>query len=142
LIAVSVARPYVESILKNKKKAELIKAKMNGSSLEAIAKAVGGTVQQATGLTMENTMLPNVGQEPKVVGNAFALSANKLSAPIEGNTGVYVVKNVGVVKAPALKSHAAYVTKLKSQSTADANRVIPALKENAKIEDNRIDFNY
>ncbi len=142
LIAVSVARPYVESILKNKKKAELIKAKMNGSSLEAIAKAVGGTVQQATGLTMENTMLPSVGPEPKVVGNAFALATNKLSAPIEGNTGVYVVKNVGVVKAPALKSHAAYVTKLKTQSASDANRVIPALKENAKIEDNRMDFNY
>jgi peptidyl-prolyl cis-trans isomerase D len=44
LVAVSVVR-YVESILKNKKKAELIKAKMTGSSLEVIAKAVGGTVQ-------------------------------------------------------------------------------------------------
>ncbi|MFV8378880.1 peptidylprolyl isomerase [Flavobacterium sp. LB3R33] len=142
LVAVSVVRPYVEPILKNKKKAELIKAKMSGSSLEAIAKAVGGTVQQATGLTMENTMLPGVGQEPKVVGNAFALAANKLSAPIEGNTGVYVVKNMSTVKAPVLKSHAAYVTKLKAQSASDANRVIPALKANAKIEDNRIDFNY
>ncbi|MFV8373380.1 peptidylprolyl isomerase [Flavobacterium sp. LB2P74] len=142
LVAVSIVRPYVEPILKNKKKAELIKAKMSGSSLEAIAKAVGGTVQQATDLTMENTMLPGVGQEPKVVGNAFALAANKLSAPIEGNTGVYVVKNTSTVKAPALKSHAAYVTKLKAQSASDANRVIPALKANAKIEDNRIDFNY
>ncbi|MFV8360533.1 peptidylprolyl isomerase [Flavobacterium sp. LS1P3] len=142
LVAVSVVRPYVEPILKNKKKAELIKAKMSGSSLEAIAKAVGGTVQQATALTMENTMLPGVGQEPKVVGNAFALAANKLSAPIEGNTGVYVVKNMSTVKAPVLKSHAAYVTKLKAQSASDANRVIPALKANAKIEDNRIDFNY
>ena len=142
LVAVSVVRSYVEPILKNKKKAELIKAKMSGSSLEAIAKAVGGTVQQATGLTMENTMLPGVGQEPKVVGNAFALAANKLSAPIEGNTGVYVVKNMSTVKAPVLKSHAAYVTKLKAQSASDANRVIPALKANAKIEDNRIDFNY
>ncbi|RDI52327.1 peptidylprolyl isomerase [Flavobacterium glaciei] len=142
LVAVSVVRPYVEPILKNRKKAELIKAKMTGSSLEAIAKAVGVTVQQAVGLTMENTMLPGVGQEPKVVGNAFALAANKLSAPIEGNTGVYVVKNMSTVKAPALKSHSEYVTKLKAQSASDANRVIPALKANAKIEDNRIDFNY
>ena len=142
LVAVSVVRPYVETILKNKKKAELIKAKMSGSSLEAIAKAVGGTVQQATGLTMENTMLPNVGPEAKVVGNAFALTANKLSAPIEGNSGVYVVKNLSTVKAPALKSHAEYVTKLKAQSASDANRVIPALKANAKIDDNRIDFSY
>ena len=142
LVAVSVARPYVEQILKNKKKAALIKAKMTGSSLEAIAKSVGSTVQQATDLTMENTMLPNVGPEPKVVGNAFALAANKLSAPIEGNTGVYVVKNISTVKAPALKNHAPYVAKLKTQSASDVNRVIPALKGNAKIEDNRQQFNY
>ena len=142
LVADSVARPYVEQILKNKKKAALIKAKMTGSSLEAIAKSVGNTVQHATDLTMENTMLPNVGPEPKVVGNAFALAANKLSAPIEGNTGVYVVKNISTVKAPALKNHAPYVAKLKTQSASDVNRVIPALKGNAKIEDNRQQFNY
>ena len=142
LVAVSVARPYVEQILKNKKKAELIKAKMTGSSLEAIAKAVGGTVQQATDLTMENVMLPNVGPEPKVVGNAFALAANKLSAPIEGMTGIYVVKNTSTVKAPALKDYTPFVAKLKTQNSSDVNRVIPALKGNAKIEDNRQQFNY
>ena len=142
LVAVSVARPYVENILKNKKKAELIKAKMSGSSLEAIAKAVGGTVQQATDLTMENAMLPNVGPEPRVVGNAFALAANKLSAPIEGNTGVYVVKNISTVKAPAIKDYSTYVAKLKSQNASEVNRVIPALKGNAKIKDNRQQFNY
>jgi peptidyl-prolyl cis-trans isomerase D len=143
LVAVSLVRSYVEPILKNKKKAALIKAKMAGSSLEAIAKTVGSTVQQVAGVTMENPILAGgVGQEPKVVGNAFALTANKLSAPIEGNTGVYVVKNISVVKAPVLKSHAPYVAKLKSQSTSDANRVIPALKTIAKIEDNRSLFNY
>ena len=92
---------------------------------------------------MDNPVLAGgVGQEPKVVGNAFALAANKLSAPIEGNTGVYVVKNISTVKAPALKSHAPYITKLKAQSGSDSNRVVPALKANAKIEDNRRLFNY
>jgi peptidyl-prolyl cis-trans isomerase D len=142
LVSITLARPYVEPILKNKKKAELIKAKMTGTSLEAIAKATGSTIQQATAVTMENPMLVGAGPEPQVVGNAFALSANKLSAPIEGNTGVYVVKNVSTVKAPDLKSHEAYVAKLKSQSASDVNRVIPALKGNAKIEDNRKQFNY
>jgi peptidyl-prolyl cis-trans isomerase D len=79
---------------------------MTGSSLE-IAKAVGGTVQQATDLTMENTMLPNVGPEAKVVGSAFALQANKICTN-RRNSGVYVVKNVSTVKAPVLKNHAAY----------------------------------
>ena len=143
LMAVDVVRSYIEPILKNKKKAELIKAKMTGTSLEAIAKTVGAPIQQATDVTMDNPVLTGgVGQEPKVVGNAFALASGKLSAPIEGNTGVYVVLNKGTFKAPALKSHAAYVSKLKAQSAGDANRVVPALKDIAKIEDNRAKFQY
>ena len=142
LVAVSQAKPYVESILKNKKKAELIKAKMAGSSIEAIAKTVGAAVQQATDVTKANPMLENVGQEPKVVGNAFALAANKLSAPIEGNTGVYVVKNIKTVKAPAIKDFTTYVTQLKAQSANDAGRVLPALKDLAEIKDNRKQFNF
>jgi peptidyl-prolyl cis-trans isomerase D len=143
LTAVEVSRPYIEPILKNKKKAELIKAKMTGTSLEAIAKATGSAVQQATDVTMQNPVLTGgVGQEPKVVGNVFALAAGKLSAPIEGNTGVYVAKNTSIVKAPVLKSHAEYVAKLKAQSAGDGNRVLPALKDNAEIKDNRKQFNY
>ncbi|MFE3847298.1 peptidylprolyl isomerase [Flavobacterium sp. LB3P45] len=142
LVTVTLARPYVEPILKNKKKAELIKAKMTGSSLEAIAKATGAKIQQASDITMENPMLVGAGLEPKVVGNAFELAANKTSAPIEGNTGVYVVKNTSTVKAPSLKDHAPYVAKLKAQAASDVNRVIPALKSSAKIEDNRKQFNY
>jgi peptidyl-prolyl cis-trans isomerase D len=143
LMAVDLVRSYVEPILKNNKKAALIKAKMSGTSLEAIAKATGSAVQQATDVTMENPVLTGgVGQEPKVVGNAFALATGKLSAPIEGNTGVYVVKNTSTIKAPALTSHAAYVSKLKAQSAGDVNRVLPLLKDNAKIEDNRRQFNY
>jgi peptidyl-prolyl cis-trans isomerase D len=143
LTAVDVIRPYAESILKNKKKAELIKAKMTGTSLEAIAKAASSAVQQAVDVTMENPVLTGgVGQEPKVVGNAFALTGGKLSVPIEGNTGVYVVKNNTTLKAPALKDHTAYVVKLKAQTAGDINRVLPALKDKAEIKDNRKQFNY
>ncbi len=143
LVSVTQARSYVEPILKNKKKAELIKAKMTGATLEAIAKAVGSTVQQATDVTLANPVLTGgVGQEPRVVGNAFALAASKLSGPIEGNTGVYVVKNNSTVKAPVLKEHATYVSQIKAQSAGDVNRVLPALKDNAEIKDNRKQFNY
>jgi peptidyl-prolyl cis-trans isomerase D len=142
LVPVSQARAYVEPILKNKKKAELIKAKMTGSSLEAIAKANAAKVEQAANITMENPVFGLVGAEPKVVGTAFSLATNKVSAPIEGVTGVYVVKNLSTVKAPALKNHTAYVAKLKQQTANDAGRILPALKANATIEDNRSKFNY
>ena len=142
LVPVSQARAYVEPILKNKKKAELIKAKMTGSSLEAIAKANAAKVEQAANITMENPVFGLVGAEPKVVGTAFSLATNKVSAPIEGVTGVYVVKNLSIVKAPALKNHTAYVAKLKQQTANDAGRILPTLKANATIKDNRSKFNY
>ncbi len=136
-------RPFIETKLKNAKKAEMLKAKMTGASLEAIAKATGSKVENAANVTLDNPVLNGgVGQEPKVVGNAFALAANKMSAPIEGNTGVYVVKTTSIVKAPAVKDVAPYVAKVKAQSAADVNRVLPALKDIADIKDNRRQFNF
>ncbi|MBU0940895.1 MAG: peptidylprolyl isomerase [Bacteroidetes bacterium] len=143
LVPVTQARAFVEPILKNKKKAELIKAKMTGSSLEAIAKATGSKVEQATDVVLANPVLAGgVGQEPRVVGTAFALAANKVSAPIEGSTGIYVVKNVSTTKAPAIKDFSPYVARIKGQTAGDVNRVLPALKDKAEIEDNRKQFNY
>ena len=142
LMAIADARPMIEPILINKKKAEKIKAKMKGSSLQSIATAAGSTVQQAVDLTVENANIPNAGFERKIVGTAFAIGINKVSAPIEGNAGVYVVKPTLITKAPVLKAHKEYVTKVKGQVSGYAGRVIPALKEEADIEDNRSKFNY
>lgn len=142
LMAVDEARVSIEPILKNKKKADVIKAKMKGSSLAAIAQATGSTVQQAIDMTIMNPMIPNAGPEPKVVGTAFAIGNGKVSSPIEGNSGVYVVQPKLVIKAPALKSHTEFVNKLKQQKASFSGRVLPALKADAEIEDNRPEFNY
>jgi peptidyl-prolyl cis-trans isomerase D len=54
------------------KKAELIKAKWQVLQ-EAIATATGSKVEQATDVTLANPVLAGgVGQEPRVVGNAFS----------------------------------------------------------------------
>ena len=142
LMTVEEAKPMVEPILKNKKKAEKISAKMKGSSLQAIAAASGVAVQQVIDLTVENANIPNAGFERKVVGTAFAMGLNKTSAPIEGTAGVYVVKPTVITKAPVLKDHKDYVAKVKAQVAGYTGRVIPALKEEAEIEDNRAKFNY
>jgi peptidyl-prolyl cis-trans isomerase D len=132
----------VEPILKNKKKAEMIKAKMKGATLDVIAKANATQVKSAVDVTIDNPTLPGVGQEAKVVGTSFSLKGDKISAPIEGNLGVYVVKTKTVFTAPALKNYSEYVAKLKSQNASASGRVIPALKVDAKIEDNRSKFNF
>jgi len=142
LMSVEDVRPSVEPVLKNKKKAEKIKAKMAGSTLDAVAKAAGSAIQQAVDLTIDNANLPGAGPEKKVVGTAFAIGVNKVSAPIEGNSGVYVVKPTAVTKAPVLKDYKDYSAKVKAQVAGYAGRVIPALKSDADIKDNRADFNY
>lgn len=140
LMTVEEARPQVELILKNKKKAEKIKAKMTGSSLAAIAASNKVTSQSAMDLTLENPALPTAGYEPKVVGTAFSSKAGKVSSPIEGNAGVYVIVTKSVAKAPALKDHKDYINKVKQQVINYSGRVMPALKNDADIIDNRADF--
>ncbi|HMI08204.1 MAG TPA: peptidylprolyl isomerase, partial [Flavobacterium sp.] len=142
LTAIDEARPMIEPILKNKKKAEKIKAKMKGATLETIAQASASTVQQVADMTIDNANLPGAGPEKKVVGTAFATAVNKVSAPIEGNSGVFVVKPTLVTKAPALKDHKDYTAKVKAQVQGYSGRVIPALKAEADIKDSRADFNY
>jgi peptidyl-prolyl cis-trans isomerase D len=115
---------------------------MKGSTIESIATAAGSTVQQAVDLTLENANIPNAGFERKVVGTAFATGVNKISKPIEGSVGVYVVRPTVIAKAPALPNYKTYVDKLKPQVAGYSGRVIPALKDEADIEDNRAKFNY
>jgi len=137
LMPVSDARLAIEPKLKNQKKAEKIIAKMKGSSLEEIAKANASAVKTATDLTIENAVLEGVGQEQKVVGTALAIGANKVSAPIEGISGVYVVRTKAVTKAPAIKVYKDYTAKLSAQNASAPGRILGALKEEADIKDNR-----
>jgi len=140
LMAVEEARPQVEVLLRNKKKAEKIKAKMKGSSLDAIAAANKVTVQNAVDLTIENPNLPNAGNEPKVVGTAFVSKVGQLSKPIDGNAGVYIIVTKTVTKAPVLKDHKDYVAKVRQQVINYSGRAMSALKNDADIKDNRAEF--
>jgi peptidyl-prolyl cis-trans isomerase D len=141
LLPVDKARVYVEPILKKQKKAAILTEKMTGDSLEAIAKTSGNTIKTENNLSLESPVLSGgVGQEPIVVGAALALAKNKISKPLEGATGIYVVKNTSTTKAAPIKDLKLYLTKVKQQNQADLNRVLFTLKESATIEDNRKDF--
>ncbi len=138
LMSVEEARPMVESIIKNKKKAAKISLKLKGTSLESMSKSNAVAVQNIATAAIENAVLPNLGNEPKVVGNALGLAVNKVSQPIEGNAGVFVVRTKSVIKAPKLPTYE--LTKLKAMAVQAVGRIIPALKENATISDNRHEF--
>ncbi|MDP5028171.1 MAG: peptidylprolyl isomerase, partial [Flavobacterium sp.] len=141
LLPIDIARQSVEVLIKNQKKAEIIKKKMNGTSLEAVAQKSGASVQPATGITLKTPNLPNIGNEPKVIGKAFGLAAGKTSEIIEGNSGMFMIRAKAVTKAPEVPSYATYITQYRSQNQSYASSMAyMALKEKAEIKDNRANF--
>ncbi|MBO9727076.1 MAG: peptidylprolyl isomerase [Chitinophaga sp.] len=88
-------RPRVEAEVKKHKKAEQIIAKLQTpASLDAAAKATNQPVLKAEGVTFATPFIASLGFEPRVAGATFNKSwgTAKVSAPIEGNAGVYVIK--------------------------------------------------
>jgi peptidyl-prolyl cis-trans isomerase D len=90
----ALARTMVEPILRNQKKAaEIIKKIGNASTLEAVAAAAGSQVSTADTIRFADPFVPNLGNEPKVIGAAFNKNNQaKVSSPIEGTNGVFVIK--------------------------------------------------
>ena len=143
LQSVERVRATIEPIVRNEKKAALIKGRVTGATLEAIAQANNETVKSATALSLANPMIQGLGQEPKVVGQALSLESGKVSGAIEGGAGIYFVKTQAVVKAVELPNYATYSNRIKTQTqNAAQGRIFTSLKNNAKIEDNRINLGF
>lgn len=139
LLSVEAARPQIEPILKNKKKAEIVRKKMTGKTLEEVSKATSASILNAPGVVMNNALVPNIGPEPKVVGKAFAQKIGETSGLIDGTAGVYMVKTKSFVKAPAISNFTTYINQATTQTQASSSsKVINALKEKSEIEDLRI----
>jgi len=145
---VKTARPMVEATIRNLKKADQIKQKLNNpTTLEAAAKVFNQQVLTTGGdstLTFEAQIINGVGNEPKVAGAAFNKDyQTKVSPPIAGNTGVFVIK-VNSISAKA----AATPQALAIQKSEEVNRALQAatnqsfgsLKKMATIKDYRSKF--
>lgn len=143
LQSVEKVRATIEPIVRNEKKAALIKAKIKGTTLEETAQANNETVKSATALTLSNPLISGLGQEPKVIGQALALESGKTSGAIEGNSGIYFVRTQAVVKAPELPNYATQASRAKTQAQNAVNgKIFSSLKNIADIEDKRIILGY
>ncbi|WP_109302520.1 peptidylprolyl isomerase [Aquimarina sp. AU474] len=131
----------VKPILIKEKKAEMLRSKITGSDLQAIASAQGQTVKTASALNMKTPTISGAGTEPKVVGTAFAKEIGGVSSPIVGNNGVYVIEVTKKTPASGLDTYISYASQAsKSQVGLVNTKVFEALKEAAEIEDKRSKF--
>ncbi len=141
LLPIELAKQSVEPLIKNEKKAAILKKKMTGTTLEAISKATGSSISPAVGASMASPVIPNLGYEPKVVGAALGLASGKTSKVIEGNSGLFMVRTKVVTKAPAVKDYKSQIDQLNQQTKGSASyRVVQGLKDKADIVDNRGKF--
>ncbi|MFK7746798.1 MAG: peptidylprolyl isomerase [Kordia sp.] len=126
-------------VLRNEKKAEIIKSKYaSHTTLAALAAAAGKPEAKATSLSMKSPVIPGAGQEQRVVGTAFALNEGDTSKLIAGKYGVYMIQIVTKAPAPAKETYLAESNALRAQrATNAATSVFSALKSTSEIEDNR-----
>ncbi|MCB0515094.1 MAG: peptidylprolyl isomerase [Chitinophagales bacterium] len=89
----------VKKMKKAKKISEQLEAKKG--TLQEIAGAMGQEVQSATDVTFDTPSVAGLGREAKVQAAAQALEANKVSAPIAGEQGVYLITVTQRQPAPA-----------------------------------------
>ncbi|WP_448607538.1 peptidylprolyl isomerase [Paenimyroides ceti] len=137
LMSAVEARPTVEPILKNEKKAAIIRKKMTGATLEEVAKNAGVGVQTASDVNGVNTFL-GAAPEPLVIGKALGSQPNQVSKLIDGNGGVFMIKARTVTKAPDLPNYNDYKSKVVNNNrNAVQGAVYNALYQNATIKDNR-----
>jgi len=138
LMSAEEASPLVKPLLIKEKKAEIIKKKFVGNTLEEMAKAAKAKVGIARNITRKNPTIPGFGKEPKVVAKAFALQPNETSSPIDGNKAVYVIKTLKINIAPDISNYLPYIEKLKKEQSKNITKdVVESLKKKADIEDNR-----
>ncbi|MBW6498110.1 MAG: SurA N-terminal domain-containing protein [Bacteroidales bacterium] len=132
----------IRALAIREKKYEMIAAEMkeamSAGNFDAIAERLQLTPEQALEIRFNMLNLPGVGPEPKVIGAAFGLQPNTVSQPIKGNAGVLLLEVMNREEAIEPDDMTSAKRQLKTTfSNRVINDVFNAIRENARIEDNR-----
>ena len=139
LASVVSAKPQVEGILRDQKKAIQIKQNFKGSTMEAIAASAKTIIQPADSINFNYSLIPGIGNEPKIVGAAFNKALlNKPSAPIAGKAGVFVISVKSQGAKATTQDVASFEADLLNRTRSVVYRTNIGLKKVAKIKDNRM----
>lgn len=143
LPSVAAMKEQLLPVVKNRKKGEVLKAKLGAvSDLAALAGQYSSKIDTAVAVTFNANFIPNLGSESKVVGAAFTTPVGSISPVIVGETGVFVLK---VTKKEPVTNSPVDKTVLRQQLAANQKNTVRSvlmrsLKKKTDIEDNRSKF--
>lgn len=141
--ALADLRTSIEPQVLNRKKAEILVEKMKGKDLSALAAEFSLPVDTATNISFASGTITGLGSEPKIIGQAFTLPVDEVSGPVEGASGVFVLKVLNKPETPqpgnldVFKNTVFATTK---NSVRSGISLLDSYKKTVKITDNRSKF--
>lgn len=116
-----------------------------GNTLEEVAELAGTTVKTARNVSLKTGTIAGSGTslpEPEVVGLAMGIEQGRMSRPIEGVNGIWVIAPDGApIEAEAKDSFFEDQDRILTRTrNAAAARNFNAMKEAADVQDMRLDF--
>ncbi|MEE9349015.1 MAG: peptidylprolyl isomerase [Flavobacteriaceae bacterium] len=136
LLPINKARAKVSPILSKQKKAALIRKKLNGTTIDELAKSIGKSVNTQNDISISNPQLKIGGRDLDLVGALLYMKENDVKI-IDGNSGVYAMNVLKKTKAFDLKTYTTYSNNITTELQKRSAKVYDALKESCDIEDNK-----
>ncbi|MBQ6277354.1 MAG: peptidylprolyl isomerase [Bacteroidales bacterium] len=135
-------KEVIEPEVRKQMKAEKMMAEMNGMTVDAVAQKFGAKTDTLTNINFSSFSLPGLGLiEPKVNAVALSSEVNAVSAPIDGNNGVYVIKVLNKTAAPEKQDFENdKLAKMQEYMRGYSYRMNNAVKKNIKMDDRRAKF--
>ena len=135
-------KDIIQPIVLKDKKAETLIAELNKDisskmDIGAISAKYGKTLDTITNVSFSSFSLPGLAIEPNVNGVISTIEPNKISQPIKGNNGVFVVKVINKTVAPEKTDFTQEKLSIMRNQASQVYRLFEAMEKQAKIEDNR-----
>lgn len=139
------AKIRVDLAVRKEKKAQMLAEKVKSAAsgqtdLASVASKLSTEVKDAPAVNFTTFSIPSAGFEPAVIGTVCNLAEGKISEPIEGNAGIYLVKVTSVVNNADADLKGEKVRLAQSLSYRAGSQVFESLKKVVDIEDKRAKF--
>ena len=140
----SVVADQAKYQILNKKKGEIAVEKMKayGSDENRMVSELGAETTTVSDITLDSRVLGNFGVESDIIGTLLGMKEGEQVGPVAGNSSAFIIKNVRVNNPEATTDYSDVLREKTSQfnNKVLGGSVYSALKNNAKIEDNRATY--
>ena len=126
----------------NKKKGEMAVEKMKacGNDVNRMINELGAESATVTDVTIDSRVLSNFGVEADIIGTIMGMKEGEEMGPIAGNSSAFIIKNVKIEQPAPITDYSDIIREKTSQYTNKASGVYNALRNLAKIKDNRTEI--